>query len=70
MIIGVGSVVTLGLGLKEWQDVQISKANQGKSLARHVEAYLNALKHLKPFKGSDSSDQSWWNGKNPETLRC
>lgn len=42
MIIGAGSAAALGLGLKEWHDVQISKAEQGKSLAHHVEAYLHA----------------------------
>lgn len=41
MIIGAGYVASLGLGLKEWHDVQVKKAEQGKSLALHVEAYLH-----------------------------
>lgn len=40
-IIAVGSVAALGLGLKEWHDVQVNKAEHGKALADRVEAYLN-----------------------------
>ncbi len=40
-IIAARSIAALGLGLKEWHDVQVKKAKHGKALADRVEAYLN-----------------------------
>ncbi|QVL56846.1 MAG: hypothetical protein KFB93_05530 [Simkaniaceae bacterium] len=41
-IIAAGSVAALGLGIKEWHDVQVDKAKHGKALADRVEAHLVA----------------------------
>lgn len=41
-LIAAGSASALGLGVKEWHDVQVDKAKHGKVLAKRVKACLEA----------------------------
>ncbi|MCP5504457.1 MAG: hypothetical protein H7A41_04815 [Chlamydiales bacterium] len=44
-IIAAGSVAALGLGVKEWHDVQVDKAKHGKALAKRIQARLEQSPH-------------------------
>lgn len=46
-IILAGSVAALGLGAKEWHDVQVDKAKHGRVLAKRIKACLEQSPHKK-----------------------